>query len=57
MGTSGRGTEKIEDSLRILNDRMRALDRRIQMLTEALEEKSAPSLTNYREIDNKEPME
>jgi hypothetical protein len=56
MGADGNGAEKIEDSLRILNDRMKALDRRIQVLTEALGEKSATDLTNYREMGEKEPI-
>jgi hypothetical protein len=57
MGAGGNGEAKIEDSLRILNDRMKALDRRIQILTEALEEKNATNPANYREISEKEPME
>jgi hypothetical protein len=57
MSTNGDGTEKIEDSLRTLNDRMTVLDRRIQMLTEILEEKNGTNFTNYHPIEEKEPLE
>ncbi len=57
MGSSENGAEKIEDSLRMLNDRMKALDRRIQMLTRVLEEKSSTDHTNSLEMEGKEPLE
>jgi hypothetical protein len=57
MGAGANGAEKIEDSLRILNDRMKALDHRIQMLTQVLEEKSSTNLANSPEMGAKEPLE
>jgi hypothetical protein len=57
MGATGNGAEKIEDSLRTLNDRMKALDRRIQMLTQVLEEKNSTNPTNSQEMEAKEPLE
>jgi hypothetical protein len=57
MSTDGNGAEKIEDSLRTLNDRMQALDRRLQMLTEVLEEKNGANHTNSHEMETKEPLE
>jgi hypothetical protein len=57
MGVGENGAEKIEDSLRILNDRMKALDRRIQTLTQVLEEKNNTNLANHPEMEAKEPLE
>jgi hypothetical protein len=57
MRAGENGAEKIEDSLRILNDRMKALDHRIQMLTQVLEEKNASNITNSSEMEAKEPLE
>ena len=57
LSTNGNGSEKIEDSLRLLNDRMEALDQRIRTLTEVLGEKNATNSTNFHESEKKEPTE
>jgi hypothetical protein len=57
MGAGGNRAEKIEDSLRILNDRMKSLDHRIQMLTQVLEEKNSTNLADSPEMGAKEPLE
>ncbi len=46
MSAAGNVFEKLEDSLRILNDRMEELDRRIRTLTEVLEVNSGTNSTN-----------
>ena len=57
LSTNGNGPEKIESSLRLLTDRMEALDQRIRTLTEVLEEKNATNSTNLDEREKKEPLE
>jgi hypothetical protein len=49
--------EKIETTLRSLDERMALLDRRLQILTDVLQSKKAMGITEYTETEDKEPVE
>ena len=48
--THGDEPEKLERTLRVLNERMEILDKRLRVLTEALEKKAAEESTENTEL-------
>ena len=48
--TNGDEPEKLERTLRVLNERMESLDKRLRVLAEALEKKAAEESTENTEL-------